>query len=436
MKHEKSIRVRINPWDRQKMVNYLDKQARNGWLFRGFGDKGWNFILVEPNIYHFSVVYFPADFDKDETAVSRLLEFREFCAHAGWELAGANQELQVFYSTREHPVPIDTDPLLEIETMQTMALRKLKPQFKENIKQGLIYLTLGLLAFFENPVWAFTYILLITGLTIYFGKLLVGLIRLGEQYVWRWQARHYAEQYGEYPYSLKHLPFSKIVDILVDIFLLETVIRYLGIGRAIGLGVICVLTVGGAIWVTEWIDNQILRSKTKKILTVVGVIAVIAVGLFLYYGTLNMLNVEISRYAPMGSTWEQYEEAPPISSEDFYGKGTCTTHYFGQVKETIFLAEYNARNYAKDGQKSRDLYYTVLEVKWDFLYGICLKEYQESEMFPVDGAPWGAEAVYRYGTLEEPRTVWLLCYEDRIVEFYAEEEPAPEQMALVGQRLG
>lgn len=436
MSYQKSIRVRIDPWDRQKMVRFLDKQARNGWLFCGFGNKGWNFIPVKPNIYHFSVVYFPADFEKDETAVSRLLEFREFCAHAGWELAGANQELQVFYSTRENPVPIDTDPLLEIETMQTMALRKLKPQFKYNIKQGLIYLTLGLLAFFENPVWAFTYILLITGLTIYFGKLLVGLIRLGEQYVWHWQAKRYAAQYGEYPYSLKHLLFSKIVDILVDIFLLETVIRYFGIGRAIGLGVICVLTVGGAIWVTEWIDNQILRSKTKKILTVVGVIAVIVVGLFLYYGTLNMLNVEISRYAPLGSAWEQYEEAPPISAEEYYGPGTETTSYRSQVRESIFLAEYRAWQYLKNGKDSLALDYTVLEVKWTALYGICLKEYQESEMFPVDAAPWGAEQAYRYGTPKELKTVWLLCYEDRIVEFYAEEEPTPEQKALVGQRLG
>lgn len=436
MSYQKSIRVRIDPWDRQKMVRFLDKQARNGWLFCGFGNKGWNFIPVKPNIYHFSVVYFPADFEKDETAVSRLLEFREFCAHAGWELAGANQELQVFYSTRENPVPIDTDPLLEIETMHTMALRKLKPQFKYNIKQGLIYLTLGLLAFFENPVWAFTYILLITGLTIYFGKLLVGLIRLGEQYVWHWQAKRYAEQYGEYPYSLKHLPFSKIADVLVDIFLLETVIRYLGIGRAIGLGVICVLTVGGAIWVTEWIDNQILRSKTKKILTVVGVIAVIVVGLFLYYGTLNMLNVEISRYAPLGSAWEQYEEAPPISAEEYYGPGTETTSYRSQVRESIFLAEYRAWQYLKNGKDSLALDYTVLEVKWNVLYGICLKEYQDSEMFPVDAAPWGAEQAYRYGSPKELKTVWLLCYEDRIVEFYAEEEPTPEQKALVGQRLG
>lgn len=436
MSYQKSIRVRIDPWNRQKMVRYLDKQARNGWLFCGFGNKGWNFIPVEPNIYHFSVVYFPADFEKDETAVSRLLEFREFCAHAGWKLAGANQELQVFYSTRENPVPIDTDPQMEIKTMQTMALRKLKPHVQDNLKQGLIYLMMGLLAFFENPIWALTYLLLITGLIIYFGRLLVGLIRLGEQYVWYWQARRYAEQYGEYPHSLKHLPFSKIVDVLVDIFLLETVIRNFGIGRAIGLGVTCVLTVGAGIWMTEWIDNQAIRSKTKKILTVFGVIAVIAVGIFLYYGTLNVLNVEMSRYAPMGSIWAQYEEAPPISSEEFYGKGTCTTHYFGRVKETIFLAEYHSKNYAQDGQESRDLNYTVLEVKWDALYGICLKEYQEAEMFPVDAAPWGAEQAYRYGTAKELKTVWLLCYEDRIVKFYAEEEPTPEQMALVGQRLG
>ena len=75
-------------------------------------------------------------------------------------------------------------------------------------------------------------------------------------------------------------------------------------------------------------------------------------------------------------------------------------------------------------------------MKWDALYGICLKDYLDDELYSVEASPWGAEKAYRYGTPEEPRNVWLLCYKDRIVDIYIEEEPTPEQMALIGVTLG
>lgn len=42
----------------------------------------------------------------------------------------------------------------------------------------------------------------------------------------------------------------------------------------------------------------------------------------------------------------------------------------------------------------------------------------------------------KFQTLTEQMFYILLCYEDRIVEFYAEVEPTPEQIALVGSNLG
>ena len=436
MKHEKSIRVRIDPWDRGRMVKFLEAQAQKGWMFCGFDETRWNFRLIEPKKVHFSVNYFLGYIADNAYATQKLLEFREYCAHDGWELAGAKEEMQVFYSTRENPVPIDTDPQLEVRTMQIMALRKLQPELKHYLLLTALSLLVVLIGYFLNPIRMLYDPYIFFRVFAYGGILLSMLLQVGEQYLWLWQAKRYTIQYGEYPYHLKRLRISTVFRVLIGIGVAGWVLRYYGPIVLVYFLIIMLLFVMLLRLLIRWLDSRPIERKTVVIIVVVVTLVAIRVLAGLTDDILNRMDVEASRYAPMGSTWGQYEEAPPISSEEFYGEGTYTTHYFSQVKESIFLAEYLAKNYAKDDQESRDLNYTVLEVKWDVLYGICLKEYQDSEMFPVDAAPWGAEQAYRYGTPKELKTVWLLCYEDRIVEFYAEEEPTPEQMALVGQRLG
>ena len=214
------------------------------------------------------------------------------------------------------------------------------------------------------------------------------------------------------------------------------------IWRYVVLTVLVSLSLGAALVVMlvslmiKWLDSRPIERKTVVIIVVVVTLVAIRVLAGLTDDILNRMDVEASRYAPLGSTWAQYEEVPPISAEEYYGQGTETARYRSQVKESIFLAEYRGWQSLKYGKDSLALDYTVLEVKWDALYDMCLKEYQDSQMFPVDAAPWGAEQAFRYGTPKELKTVWLLCYEDRIVEFYAEEEPTPEQKALVADILG
>ena len=101
-----------------------------------------------------------------------------------------------------------------------------------------------------------------------------------------------------------------------------------------------------------------------------------------------------------------------------------------------------------------DLEYTVTVVKAPFLYGLCEKSLRQDReerwnrdmpeskwdfYEPTDPAPWGAQEAYRWTSREYgPRNTFLLCYPDRFVEieFDHQWEVTPEQMALVGERLG
>ena len=56
----------------------------------------------------------------------------------------------------------------------------------------------------------------------------------------------------------------------------------------------------------------------------------------------------------------------------------------------------------------------------------------------MDPAPWGAEEVFQRYSSGTPSRQYLLCWEDRIAEIWLfgwQEDPTPEQMAVIGETL-
>lgn len=436
MNYEKRILVPVDPWDKQKLAHYLEKQALKGWMFCGFEDTLWKFERIEPKEVHFCVTYFLGYIEGNDYSTQRLLEFWEYCAHDGWELAGSNQELQIFYSKRAEPVPIDTDPKLEVRTMQIMALRKLKPQLKHYLLLVGLSLLVVLAGYFANPVRMLYDPNIFLRVIGYGGILLSLLLQVGEQYLWLWQAKRYADRYGEYPHHLKRLRISTVLRYLIGIGIVDWVFRYHGLIMLISLLIMIPSILIPVVLLLMWLDKKDIARKTVVIITVVAILMLIGVSGRVVSGVADRVGVEQTRYAPVGSIWAQYEEMPPISAEEYCGPGSETTDYHSYVNESLFLAEYRGWQDLKIGEDTIYLQYTVLEAKWDALYDICLDEYRDSEKFSVDAAPWGAEQAYQYGTPKELQTRWLLCYEDRVVYLHASERPTPEQKALIGQCLG
>lgn len=436
MEHNKSIRVWIDPWNRRRMVEYMENQARKGWMFCGFDGKRWKFRQVEPQKVHFYVTYFLGYIEGNERSIQKLMEFREFCAHDGWELAGSYEELQVFYNLTENPIPIETDPKLEVRTMQIMALRQHSQTLKRDVGMSIFYVLLILYAYFKIPVRLFLYSQIFIGLLFYGGALLAELLRIGEQFLWLWRAKRYVARHGEYPHDLKRTQLHKLVGLLTGLVILEIMARQVGLAITVYVVASMLLMVYLMVFGLRWLEKQFFTSRVSNLISVALVVGILVGGYLLCMKGREVLKLDEPPYAPLGSAWAQYEDSPPLSAEAYYGDGYVQTYGSDWVEESAFLAKYDARTTAVRENTYLDLNYTILEIKWDALYGICLKDCLDSEMFPVDAAPWGAAQAFRYGTQDAPKNVWLLCYEDRIVDIYIEEEPTTKQMGMIGQKLG
>ena len=112
------------------------------------------------------------------------------------------------------------------------------------------------------------------------------------------------------------------------------------------------------------------------------------------------------------------------------------THYTATLnKQRSFLvSQQTGKHTTTDGHDDLpEIRYTVTTVHASFLYDACAKDLMgEQDYTPTDAGPWDANDAY----WDAQSFVYLLFYDDHIVEIRFTWEPTAEQMAIVGQKLG
>lgn len=143
---------------------------------------------------------------------------------------------------------------------------------------------------------------------------------------------------------------------------------------------------------------------------------------------------------------------PPLSVADLMdiNMDSYITRHSGD--DSLLLGQYEVHQHVdwRQDQAPRGLPtidYTVTEVKLSFLYGMCRETIYRSGMkyaedfgyayVESDPVPWGANRVWeKTGPDGYTWDQFLLCYDDRIVVIDFGWSPTPEQMAIVGEKLG
>ena len=116
-------------FDHTGITRHLSKMAEKGWLIENISNFGWTYRRITPKKLEFFVSYYPkaSAFDPEPTEEQKA--FHDFCEHTGWILAATAAQMQVFYNERSNPTPIETDPVLEIETIHAAAKKSYLPGY-------------------------------------------------------------------------------------------------------------------------------------------------------------------------------------------------------------------------------------------------------------------------------------------------------------------
>lgn len=464
MKHTKWRFEVFSFFDYTGIAKHLSQMAEKGWMIEKIANTGWVYRKIEPQKLTFFVSYFPkaSDFDPGPTEAQQM--FHDFCGHTGWKLAVTAAQMQVFYNEQENPVPIETDPLLQIETIHAAAKKSFLPAHIFILLLGIINGFLCVLTWSSRPVQilansanlfsGFAWIMLIAAV----------FIELGSYFLWRAKAKRLAAQ-DEFArtYSCSGIRLFILAAVLAGYvyWLADMLWNGSPLWKAIAVFVI-LFSAGLFLFVNglkHFLQRRNVSRNMNRLITVISCIVVSQAVMgavtffFLHASQKGLFNGGLETYEHNGTEFSIYQDELPLTVEDLLG--TARDGYVREHtgSESMLAAYYEMRQYPrydlKDISNMPGLSYSVTEIRLPCLYEFCKNSLlngpqDETEdgrtvyihhFEPADPAPWQALDAYQIrwngGMLDR----YLLCYESRIIDICFDWKPTKEQMAVTAEKL-
>ena len=435
-------------YDRAHIERHLEAMAARGWLLERMGKFGWVYRRIEPKRLTFHVSYFPDASDFDPGPTWGQLTFQDFCERTGWQLACSSAQMQVFYNEGPDPLPIETDPALELETIHRAAKRSYLPAYFVLLLMDLLFCASLLFVLTSDPIGTLADGANFCGGLVFAIFLVHCLHEILGYFLWLRRAKHAAADgvFLDTPDTsrLQKILYWTILAVfawyLLSVFTNGSpLLRWTAVAM-IGYYIALFALVDA---VKRYLKGQGASRGTNRALTIGAaflfallVIGVITWGLFRAYS---------SGLIPPEETAEDYPLVLEDLTDEPLADGDLLMY---NANRSLILERIEIQHHGTVivGGEEQDLglEYTVTVVKLPALYDWCreqilggIRGWMPGDVYdPRDPAPWGAEAAYELaGSWTAGPTGWyVLCYEDRIVELiFPWTRPTAEQMAAVGE---
>ena len=430
-------------YDCTGISRHLEKMAAKGWMIEKISNYScWTYRRVEPKKVHFAVSYYGNATVYDPQPSEKQEQFYEFCSHTGWELICTKGPMQIFCNEQENPVPIETEPMLEVEAIHTIAKGTLVAVLVTLIC-GFLMWAAEMLDLMKRP-----HIFLAGPSAPYIGVFFLVLFAVcGVELIsysrWHKKAKLAAEQ-GEFCSTFSTAKIQKWLMLLLGIAFVAWITDVMLFGDKEKKTIVLVM-IGGVALLLVIVNVVTVTLRKRKVESdlngMVSLLLSIALAFVLWFGVLL-----ISIRQPEASL----QDISPLSIEDVMDVSENSYSKEFERKESRFLRNRTvSQQLITDSGEQEDtmkLEYQLVEVKLPLLYRTCKKSMQKSmekdwgaeqkEYVPVFAAAWGAEEAYRlHSSKEGDLETYLLCYEDNLVQIEFTWTPTAEQMAVVGQKL-
>ena len=393
--------VNVSFYDPEAIQRKLEQMAARGWMLQKAGNLFWTYTKIPPQKLRFAVTYFPEASEFDPKPSEKQLEREELCAQDGWRLVLRWDVMQIFCTDREDAVPIDTDPVPQVDNIhRTMRKKVLVSQ------------------------------LLMVLLIFWFLYLQLSQLR-------RDPADYLSDTAAGLAVVFLLLSFSASSGGLL--FLLSAAV-------VTSVPILLARWMLGALkrrGVSRWV-NLVVTCAAIFVLVIAGT-GVIVAAILRGWLPLGEESQPVGSYEWQGRTWDIYDEPLPLEVEDLVQVDARWSKE-ARLQESPLLAygDYRQDLLFTEEIQGYEIRYEITDVKVPFLYDFVKDgfirdnqdEVLEKYLIPVDPAPWEAEEVYqvswRDGVLDDN---YLVCWEKRIVEIKFYWTPTREQIQIAAERL-
>ncbi len=478
MRNTKRVVSQFTFHDRTGIQNYLESMALKGWMLEKITKWSWRFRRIEPKKIHFAVSFFAKTSSFAPSPSEELLRFREFCEHTGWVFCAEAAQMQIFYNESEEPVPIETDPLLEIESIHKSIKKQTLPAY---IAIGVVVILNGatqISNFLKFPVVFLRSNLSLFTLFSVFCLFLMVAVEIGSYFIWRTRAIKAAERDGSFLPTRGNRSFVLfLLYILLAAFALLIISEWNGF-----ISKVFLIFLGyyfAVLLLVHGVSDIMKRRKVEAATNVTVTIILSIVLSFVMLGVLTWTVTKLELTNPIEETEEQYVLAPdeeylsdsgrtytaqhhslPLYAADLYDHVVPDNVYsdYHFVEESIVLTSHECGSQLRfDYDNSwpnvdyKNLTYNITDFKLpflqDFVLNKLLSQYEHRryngryEYRAVDTEPWGADEVWEeYGTdyiggTKTPMNNYIVRWGDRIAEIYIRMEPSDDDIRLIAERL-
>lgn len=430
-------------YDRSGVARHLEEMAAKGWMLESLGTYSWRYRRIEPKPLKFSVTYFPtaSQFDSHPSAEQEL--FWAFCAEAGWELAASSAQVQIFCNEQENPIPLETDPVSEYDTIRRSMKRGPLASYGLLLVLCVFEIAFGLWRIWNDPVDTLSSS---SSLSASFGwtpLLLLVCVELIRSYRWLKRAKTAADTNQPLPDLRSAKGLSVLVLAVTALELLWMLFSTLQTSRRMLFVMLAVMVCFFLLFV---LSNVVLKaakklrfSKWVNMALTLGTIALLSVGLMsgmvavILHADGNLLedHPPVETYEYNGMTWDVYADPLPLTIEELIDTDYNQWSTRLIQNSSPLLTHLEARQRPRmDALGQPDLEYEIVIVHAPFLYDLCKNDFinwleRDNDKLPeeywdvyqsVDPTPWGASEAYQRCSSGEPINQFLICWPDRIAE--------------------
>ena len=108
----------ITLYNRDAIERKIKKMTARGWLIEKMQNSIiWTYRRIEPAELNFALVYSRLNFENDPASKEKREERDELYASDGWHPAADWDTLRVYYNEQPNPIPIETDPMVQVESI-------------------------------------------------------------------------------------------------------------------------------------------------------------------------------------------------------------------------------------------------------------------------------------------------------------------------------
>ena len=434
---------------------HLTEMAKKGWLLESISNLYWTYRKIEPQDIHFCVTYYPRASDFDPGPSEDQQTFHDLCAHTGWQLASTWHQMQVFYNEKESPIPLDTDPIMEVDTLHRACKKNFLPSYYLLLALGVLMGGYFLAEIYFSPVTLLSNSSQMLSGFAYLCLLVISLTELCTYFSWHRKAKKAAEDgiFVDTP-STKLIQQTVVIVLLfaaaiwlLNLFTLSNrLLAWIAVAMLLSMFVI--------IFAVNWIKHGLRKLKASR-----GLNRVLTLAACFILPTVMMGGITYATLSGIFSNENQTvpfdDSVIPLSITDFYDVDKQQYIEQNRNNETFVLGQRVVHMFGdwnvEGFHELPDLQYTITTVKIPFIYEWCKDQMywdldeSDNKDIPVghrlvlreqDPTSWGANEVYRLYQEEGWYMNWyLLCYEDRIIDIRFDWEPTKDDMAIVNQKL-